>query len=892
MSERDDDRPDPDALLADAKREERGRLRIFLGAAPGVGKTYAMLKAARREKREGVDVVAGVIETHGRRETERLSVGIETVPRRLIVYRDRPLPEMDLDALLARRPTLALVDELAHTNVPGSRHAKRWQDVRELIEAGIDVYTTLNVQHLESLNDVVERIAGIEVRETLPDAVLQEADEIELVDLSPDDLQKRLREGKVYVPEQAERAVARFFSRGNLTALREMAMRAAAERVDRDMLDYRAAHAVEASWPTRERLLVCLGMGGDPMRLVRVGKRMADRGRAPWIVAHVVEGGPGAGEAEARADKALLLAERLGAETETLPAPRAPAEAVLDFARRRNVSRIVVGAGPRKGLARLVGDGAGFEVTVVGRDPGRRPAPRAEAERGAAGDYLIAVGAVAAAVPVASGLQAVLPQADVSLVFLAAVLGAAMLGRVGAALAASVIAFLAYNFFLTEPRFTFLIERPDQLVTVVFFLVFAAVTGTLAARLKRQIDTVRAASRQTRALYEFSRRALAATSEHDMAHAIVSHVHATLGLDAVRLQRGPGGRPAPVAARPEASGLGEDARAAAAWALGRAERAGWTTDTLPASRWLFLPLATSEAPLGVLGVAPPEGGPRTLGAADLRLLETLSDQSALILERGRMIAQTTAAERYSQTEKLRTALLSSVSHDLRTPLVAIVGSVSSLRALGERLSPADREALLADVAAEAERLNRFIQNLLDMARLGYGALRLRLEWLDLADVVAAAVERLRLRLGATRVAVAIAPEAALVHADPTLLEQCLVNLIDNAARFAPEGTPVEIRAERANGALALSVADHGPGVAPGERERLFDMFHRAGGGDAQGAGTGLGLAIVRGFVEAMGGQVRIDTREGGGALFTLEIPQPERPPHMGADETAAAEPAR
>ena len=889
MNEEDVSRPDPDALLAEVNRESRGRLKIFLGAAPGVGKTYEMLRSGRAAKRDGVDVVVGIVETHGRRETERLVSGLEVVPRKVLPYRGRTLPEMDLDALLARKPKLALVDELAHTNAPGSRHAKRWQDVDEVLEAGIDVYTTLNVQHLESLNDIVERISGVRVRETLPDAVLERADEIELIDITPEELQKRLREGKVYVPEQAERAITRFFSRGNLTARREMALRAAAERVDREMIDFMRSHAVGGAWPTRERLLVCIGTGGDAERLIRTGKRMADRSRAPWIVLQLVE----SGHANPAADRAMILAEQLGAHTETVTVAGTPDGAILDFARRQNVSRIVLGRPKR--LSRLLGRpfherlieaGSEFEVTVIGQaereSPPTQGLRRWKTQPHSLRPYLF--GALYVAVAVAFGflVEQVVPLANLSLVFLAAVLAASRFGNLGAAASTSILSFFAYNFFYTEPHLTFFIWRPSEFLTLALFLVFSLLIGTLAARLNSQMEAMRVANRQTRALYEFTRKALSATNDYDIAWTVVAQIRASLAAETVLLAPDSRGDLVVLAGAPPIDEVDHAAAAAADWAWRHGSRAGWTTDTLPNSRWLFMPLAAQEKTLGVLGVAR-EDEADTLSAADRRLLDTLVDQAALILERARMIVETAEAQRYSQTEKLRTALLSSVSHDLRTPLVSIVGAVSTLLSLDDRIGARERGELLRTISSEAARLNVFIQNLLDMTRLGYGALEVRRDWLDLADVVAAARERLAGPLDGTPVDVRIEPGAEYIHADPTLLEQVIVNLLDNAARHAPAGTAIAIEAREREGGIVLSVSDRGPGIPPNRRERIFDQFWRAANGDRGGAGTGLGLSIVRGFVEAMGGRVTVGEREGGGARFEIEFPQPALPEFPAED---------
>lgn len=885
-------RPDPEALLAEVEKGTRGKLKIFLGAAPGVGKTYAMLEEARVLKAENIDVVVGIVETHGRRETQRLLVGLDMIPRKLVTYRGRTFSEMDLDQILERRPKIALIDELAHTNVPGTRHTKRWQDIEELLEAGIDVHTTVNIQHLESVNDIVERISGIKVRETIPDHVLERANEIEVVDLTPEDLIKRLREGKVYVPDQAERAIQRFFSRGNLTALREMALRAAAERIDKDVIDYLRTHAVGGTWPTRERLLVCVGAGGDAENLVRTGKRLADRNRAPWIVLHVVRPHTSATDREEIVDRALLLAEQLGAETETLTASGSIADAILGFARNRNVTRIVTGRRTQHWQAWLTGDlqsqliarSGGFEITIAGSEVSqRRTRPQIRWRLSPPGRldtraYLIAVGLVALAVPAAMAAHALLPEANTSLILLAAVLAAAMQGVVGAAILSSILAFLCYNYFFTLPYYSFRVYFQSDTVTVTFFFIFSLVVGTLAARLKQQMDATQLAATRTRNLYEFTRRALSATTDYDMAWAIVSHAATSMRAETLLLRPTAAGGFEITTGFPPVDTLDTRSRAAAEWALKSGKRAGWQTETLPDSKWLFMPLATQQDVIGLLGISREDRG-RGLTEPERRLLETLCDQSAVILERGKMIAETAEAHRFTETEKLRTALLSSVSHDFRTPLVSVIGAASTLRDLGDKLSESARTALLDTIVSESARLNRFIQNLLDMTKLGYGAIAQRREWLDVPDIVEAAQKRLGGRLRRHELVVSVAPEAALVMADATLLEQVLVNLLDNAVKYSPEGSRIEVAAKMDRGHLSLTVADAGPGIAAEKKEKIFDLFYRVQGQDRQKAGTGLGLTIVRGFVEAMGGTVSVSNRmPGPGTMFEIRLPRPDEPP--------------
>jgi two-component system sensor histidine kinase KdpD len=821
---------------------------------------------------------------------EELLVGLDIVPRRVLNYRGRSFPEFDLDAILNRKPELVLVDELAHTNVPGSRHRKRWQDIEELLNAGIDVDTTLNIQHLESLNDVIERITGIKVHETLPDKILESADEIKLIDLSPDDLIKRLREGKVYVPDQAVRAVNRFFSRGNLTALRELALRIAAERVDKDMADHIRARALGGAWRVGDRILVCVEDGVDNERLVRTGKRMADRVRASWTVLHVSHDTDAADTKESDVNRALILAEQLGAETETLNITGSASEAVLTFARSRLATRILCGH-PENGryfwqppplYRALLDSGSEFEITVIGKDPKSKPA-QIRPQTGRLRDgwaYGWAAMFVAAAVPVAVVADRFLPLANISLIFLTAVLATAMRGHIGAAVMSSLVSFLVYNFMFTEPRYTFHVLLESDVLTILFFFIFSLTVGVLAAKLRAQMDSVNRAAGQTRAMNDFSRRALAATSEHDMAIAVVQHVSNAMNTRTAILRRRPDDEFEIAASAPEVASLDPVSLAAAEWSWSNRRRAGWHTDTLPEAKWLVVPLVAKDEMLGLLAMRREDNG-SGFSEPERKLLDALIDQSALILERGRMIAETAEAQRYTETERLRSALLSSVSHDLRTPLVSILGAATTLTELGESLKPDLRRELLGTVAREARRLDSFIQNLLDMTRIGYGAVAVKQEWIDLGDVIRSAREQFRERLegqGARSVSVRIAKDAGIVRTDEALLQQTFVNLIDNAIKYSPPGSPIEIEAERQGRTLRVRVADRGPGIPEEKAERLFDLFFRAGNGDSQAAGTGLGLMIVRGFVEAMGGTITAaNRRDGPGAVFEIRLPQAEMP---------------
>ncbi|MBA76004.1 MAG: two-component sensor histidine kinase [Tistrella sp.] len=913
---RDADRPAPEALIEDAKRERRGRLKIFLGAAPGVGKTYAMLEEAQRRRAEGTDVAVAVVETHGRAETEALLRGLEVIPRRILTHRGRSFPEMDLDAVLARRPALALVDEFAHTNVPGARHEKRFQDVAELIDAGIDVLTTLNVQHLESLNDIVQRITRIRVRETLPDDVLAMADEIELIDLPPDDLIRRLREGKVYLGDQARRAVLHFFSRGNLTALRELALRAAAERVDEEMIRYMRAHAVPGPWPARERLMVCIGTGAEAEAVVRAGRRMADRARLPWIAVHV-ETGAGAASAgdytpQDRANRALRLAERLGAEVTVLPRPvhaRRLADELVALARERNVSRIVIGRAPRRpwwrrlgaggGLAEaLVSRATGFELTVIAAEtgataaaaePGRLQAEAPGPHFGPRELALIGV-SVAAAALVSTLVEMILPLPNVSLVFLIAVLVVAVRGGLWPSIAASVLSFFAYNFFFTVPHHTFQVSRTEDILTIVFFLIAAALTGNLAGRLRERVQAERQAARRVGNLYDFARKAAGAADVDDVAWAVVSHVARTLQCDAVLLLPEPDGGLRIGAGFPPEDRLTPANRAAAEWAWRHERPAGWSSDTLPASDWLFVPMKAARGPVGLVGVSfgGRDGRPKQLGPEQRRLLEAVVDQAALAVDRTLLAADIERERLKGEADALRAALLSSISHDLRTPLVSIIGAASSLKSLGEALDPGARGELADTIHDEARRLDAYVQNLLDMTRLGHGALALRRDWVDLAELAGRVRGRLARQLGGRQLDVVVPEGLPLLHVDAVLMEQVLVNLVDNAVKHGgPDGriTIAAALADRGR-SIDIRVEDDGPGIPEADREAVFDMFHRVKAGDSQPAGTGLGLAICRGFVEAHGGTIRAEAGAGGQGtriVIRLTVAEPPAPPPEDAE---------
>ncbi len=892
-SARDPARPSPDALLDAARREERtrGRLKVFLGAAPGVGKTYEMLTVGRARLKAGADVVVGVVETHGRAETEALLEGFETIPRLSVPYHGTVLAEMDLDALIARRPALALVDELAHTNAPGSRHAKRFLDVEELLDAGIDVLTTLNIQHVESLNDVVAAITRIRVRETVPDRVLDRADDIEVVDLNPDDLIQRLQEGKVYLPDHAERALRHYFSRGNLTALRELALRRTADRVDDELLGHMRANAIAGPWAAGERLLVCVSEDPRSGGLVRYAKRLADRLHAPWT-ALFIEGARAAALTEAERDRvadALRLADRLGGDAVTLPGGRRIAEDVLAYARSANVNHIVVGKATRSWLfERLHGSvvhdlvrlSGGIGVHVV---PGEVLAPEpararsvATAKTGAAPNlraYGLALLAATAGLGLALLLQPYTGVENADLMLLTAVVAVAVRFGLGPSLAAVVASSLAYNFFFLPPVYTLTIADPTNVAAFLLFTLVAVLVSNLAASARRTALLSQDRARATERLYGFSRKLSSCGSLDDVLWATSAQIAAMLRVRVVLLL--PEGPTVTVqAGYPPEDSLDAADLAAAQWAFANDRPAGRGADTLPGARRLFLPMRTGRGTLGVIGLDADGTGP-ILTPEGRRLLDALADMGALAVERVRLVADLDRAERAAETDRLARALLTSISHDLRTPLAAVLGAASTLRDLDAALPPESKTELLATIIAEAERLNRFIANLLDMTRLEAGAVAPNLSVQDVAESIDTALRRLDRVLGAHRLRVEIAPGLPLLRLDPVLFEQVLVNLLDNAAKYAPEGSTVTVRARSEGRHVRIAILDEGEGLPEAEVERVFDKFHRVRKSDRVRAGTGLGLAIARGFTEAMGGTVTAANRDDrSGAVFTVSLPMP------------------
>jgi two-component system sensor histidine kinase KdpD len=898
-------RPDPDALLARVQREEakaqRGKLTIFFGATAGVGKTFAMLEAAQAQKKKGVDVVVGYVEPHGRTETEALLQGLEQIPYLGVSYRGRVLRDFDLDAALARKPGLLLVDELAHSNPaegePKPRHAKRWQDVEELLAAGINVYSTVNVQHVESLNDVVAGITGVRMQETVPDAVFEQADEVVLIDTPPDELLERLSAGKVYIPDQARHAIENFFRKGNLIALRELALRTTAERVDRAMEEYRAGQGIRATWAAGERILVAIGPDEQGERLVRAGKRMASALHGEWIVAYVETPDLLRLSDEKRNERIALLrlAESLGAEPVTLSG-RSAGEALAEYARERNATRIVIGR-PRRPLWRrlfrastygeLLAGTEGIDVMVIGgadekaalRNPffvRSRAYIDVKPEKARWPGY--AAGVVATALCTLAGVATspLFELTNIAMVYLLAVMFvSARYGR-APGVATSVLAVASFDFFFVPPQLTFAVSDIQYVVTFAIMLGVALLISNLTASVRLQANVAAHRERRTSLLYAMSRELAATRGEENMARASVRHVSEVFDSQVAVLLPGIRGRLRYPRGEALPGSLHGADLSVAQWVQDHGEPAGLGTDTLPANEALYLPLKGTQATLGVLAVLPANPR-RVLLPEQFHLLETFAAQIALAIERAQLADHAQRAQVTAETEGLRNALLASISHDLRTPLAVISGASSSLLEKGDKLSEEERRTLSKSIFAQSQDMAELIANVLQMTRLEGGAIALERDWHSLAEIAAAVVKRLEERLAGHHVRLWLPDKLPLLRVDAGLIEQALANLFENAAKYTPPGTAITLSAEVRGREVVVSVEDAGPGLPAGDPERLFAKFHR---GSPEGAigGVGLGLAICRAIVQLHGGRIWAERRHGGGAIFNFTLPLEDAPP--------------
>lgn len=878
-----DQRPDPDALLQQAKAEEqrkgRGRLTIFLGYAAGVGKTYAMLSTAHQRKEEGADVVIGYVETHKRAETEELRAGLEQIAPKQILYRGITLQEFDIDAALARRPHKIIVDELAHTNAPGSRHAKRYQDVEELLAAGISVYTTLNVQHIESLNDVIAQITGVKVQETLPDRLLDEADEIKLVDLPPEELQQRLNEGKVYISGQAQRALEKFFRLGNLNALREIALRQTAERVGEKMRTYMETHAIPGPWHAEERVLVCLGPTPSSEHLVRAARRLADELHGDLLAIYVETGAHNRLDEDGHDQlrKSLQLAEELGAKTTVLPGPSV-ASSILSFAARHNITKIVVGKTLRPlWLDRLRGSlvdhlirhsghvdiyvVSGVQAARIRRPPQvKLPAIRM--------DYVWAAGLVGLVTLLGLPLRTRVEPTNLVMLYLLVIVFTALRWGRGPSMLASVLGVAAFDFFLVLPYHTFSVSDVQYLFTFAVLFVVGLLTSSLATRARDQAEVAHRRTVLTTELYDFTRDLAAATDLDAVLMQIAKHVRQTMeGEVAIFL---PQGDRIVLHTGSASFQPGPEEQATAYWVFQHEMPAGQGTETLSGSRGRYLPLKTTHGIVGVLGVQFPQRG-NDADADQARLLDAFCTQAAVAIERLHLEEQARRVEVMAETEKLQTALLNSISHDLRTPLVSITGAITALQE-NKEMKGRPREELLQTALGEANRLNRIVGNLLDMTRLEGGAVRPIRQSVDVREIVEVALEEYAERLAGRQVHVDIPTELPFATVDPILIGRAVGNVVENALKYSPAGSALEIAAVGHEAWIDLRIADRGPGIPPEELAQVFDKFHRVNRPN-QLAGTGLGLSISKGLVEANGGQMALANRSGGGLAVTISLPR-------------------
>jgi two-component system sensor histidine kinase KdpD len=885
----DENRPNPDALLAaiqkDDARKKRGKLKVFFGMAPGVGKTYAMLEAARRELAAGRDVVIGYVETHGRKETDALTEGLPVLPRLASEYRGVALTEMDLDAVLARRPQLALVDEFAHTNAPGARHPKRYQDVLELLDAGIDVFTTLNVQHVESRAEAVHQITGVTIRETLPDTVLDGAD-FELVDLPPEELRGRLATGKVYLPESARAAQEHFFRPGNLSALRELALRFAAEHVGQDVLAYRQAQGVADPWKSGQRLLVAVSASPTSAALVRWTRRLAGELQAPWMAVYVELPQPLNADEQARLSRHLALARELGAQVLTTTDDDV-ARGLLRVAREQNATQLVVGKPVgwraldllRGGslLNRLIRESGHIDIHAVraeGEAPWLRPLATPRFEAGVARGYGVALGFVAGATGLNAVLQQWLGYQSLALIYLLSVVVLAMFVGRGPTLLAATLTALLWNFCFVPPIFTFRITGPTDLMLFCTYFVVALAMGHLAARLRAQQAAERRREQRATALYLLTRELAQASDFADLLAIIIREVgKATRAEAALSLpEEAPNAPLTPYFASTWA--MSEKEQSVAAWAFLHRQPAGRGTDTLPSAEGLHLPLMAGERAVGVLSLRFRDLAPLAPDQRDL--LDAFVRQIALVLDRQRLRDAEQQAKLVVESERLSKTLLNSISHEIRTPIAAITSAASSLSEALQAQSGEFERTMVAEIQEAARRLNRLVGNLLSMTRLESGHVKVNLDWCDVADLVQVTVKELQKDLAQHQPTIGIAPGLPLVRMDFVLMQQALANLLLNAAVHTPPGTAVQVNAAIEADALLLSVADNGPGLPPEVLPLIFDKFYRAPAAPA--GGTGLGLAIVKGFVEAQGGRVKAENRPGGGAVFTIRLPLVKVPP--------------
>ncbi len=881
----DDIRPSPEAMLKLAQAEEvtaeLGKLKIFLGYAAGVGKTYAMLEAARKRKNDGRDVVVGYVESHGRSETEELLDGLELVPRKEIHYLGVTLPEMDIDAILTRKPQIVLADELAHTNAPGSRHEKRWQDVEEFLEAGIDVYTTVNIQHFESLNDVVAQITGITVRETVPDRLLDLAFEIKLIDIPPEDLLQRLHEGKIYIADQAAKAIEKFFRPGNLMALRELSLRRTAARVDDQMRAYMETKSIAGPWPTAERLLVCVSGSPYSEKLIRATCRLAEELKGQWFTVYIETPADSRHVRENREHiwRDLRLAESLGGQVASVTATDIT-DAVMEYATRHNITKIVMGKPTRRHwrkilqtpiVDRIIRRSGAIDVVIVSFEADKSAGAATEQRHHSPLElrgYTASLALVSAATVLCELLRPFLAPTNMVMIYLLAVVVAALRLSRKPAIATAFLGVLAFDFFFVPPRMTFAVADPQYLLTFLGLLVVGVVISTLVVRSKERAEVMRIREVQTASLYYLSRDLAASVDITAVLNAVVRNVEEALNAKVVILL--PEGERLNIQDASNGLLLDIKEQAVADWAFRNNHQAGRATDTLVSAELIYLPLQTPASLLGVMGVKL-ESEQAYHSQENRRLLDAFATQAAMAMERIQYSHQAEQTQILQSRENLERALLNSISHDLRSPLSTVTGVLTSLKEEGEHLGDAARRELLDTACGEAERLNRFVGNLLDMTRIEAGAVKLNLEPCDVQELAGCALAVMDTRGDTSKVTFRMPEEMPLVPMDLVLMIQVLVNLLENSLKYSPPGSPIEIIATTDAPWLILEVADRGPGIPEHDLKRVFDKFYRIPIPEGAG-GTGLGLSICKGIVEAHGGRITAENRSCGGLSIVVRLP--------------------
>jgi two-component system sensor histidine kinase KdpD len=880
MQEFDKTRPDPDELLNALKKEEehvrRGKLKIFFGMCAGAGKTYDMLKSAHEAQSKKIDIVVGYVEAHKRPETEALLAGLIILPRKKSEYRGVSLEEMDLDGILERKPQLVLVDELAHTNVPGSRHTRRYQDVLELLENGIDVFTTLNVQHLESRAETVTQITGTVVRETVPDSIFEQANEVELIDISPEELLKRLEEGKVYTPDRSAHAVQNFFRKGNLNALREMSLRMTAERVDHQLRDYMQSKRITDTWKSGQRMLVGISPSPSSVSVIRWARRMAYTMDATWIAVYVETSESLSEEEKKRLNSNIKLAEELGAEIVTTSDEHV-ARALLRVAHQQNVTQILVGKTRRRFpfistlLDEIIEDSGDLDVYAVGGDTTEGTLKRKFAIpkiRSGLSQYLIASAAVFLTAMACYPFTNYFGYQTVALILLFTVVLLPLALGVGPVLLAATLSAMLWDYFFIPPRFTISISLPQDYLLFIAYFVISSVTGVLTARIRAREHAVRQREERSTALFTLTKQLIAAKTQDEVAAAAVKSISPFFDSHVAIFLSQPDGDIFTAAHPSSTFAVNEKEFGVAAWTYWNEKKAGKFTDTLPGAAATYYPVSGPRYPLGVIGVQAKNG--KQFSVDQESLLQNFIAQIASTLEREQLSELARRTVVYAESEKLYKTLFNSISHELRTPIAAIVSASEGLLSSSQIERDGLEKTLTGEIHTAAERLNRLVENLLDMTRLESGQLAPKKDWCDIRDIIQAALKKLQAELSQHVVSVNIAENMPLMQLDFGLIEQACTNLLHNASLYTPPGTVIDIDASMYENELLLRIHDNGPGFPDDAQKKIFDKFYRVPG--TRTGGTGLGLSIVRGFIEAHKGTITASNQPSGGAQFVIRIP--------------------